>query len=208
MRTCRTSGVQSAADARRSGRAGGWHRQSRLCRGPSGVRTIGEVAQEEGGRALSQVVEEADAAAAIHDDGDVDFVPEPSFEVAGRDAEIAADIDDDGADGPAAHLLGDFFLGGEACETRVRSVGRASGGAGCRVAPGAPMAGRRMGATVSSWPRSTRRHSLASSIAARRRPQVIRARMTARSAVPKGLTNRAKPGVPARCWTVTASFLP
>ena len=77
------------------------------------------MAQEEGGRALSQVIEEAEAAAAIHDDGDVDFVPEPSFEVAGRDAEIAADIDDDGADGPAAHLLGDFFLGGEACETRV-----------------------------------------------------------------------------------------
>ena len=49
----------------------------------------------------------------------VDFVPERPVEVAGRDAEIAADIDDDGADRAAAHLRGDFLLRGEARETRV-----------------------------------------------------------------------------------------
>ena len=67
---------------------------------------------------------------------------------AGRDAEIAADIDDDGADGAAAHLLGDFLLGGQACETRVLGGigGLGSGGATGRAAPGTRMAGRRMGA--------------------------------------------------------------
>ncbi len=49
----------------------------------------------------------------------IDFVPERPIEAAGRDAEIAADIDDDGADRAATHLLGDLFLGGEAGEARV-----------------------------------------------------------------------------------------
>ena len=66
-----------------------------------------------------QVVEEAGETAAIHPDGVVDFVPERPVEMAGRNAEIAADIDDDGADGAAAHFGGDLLLGGQAGETRA-----------------------------------------------------------------------------------------
>ena len=42
-----------------------------------------------------------------------------------HDAEIAADIGDDGADRPATHLGGDLFLGGQASEARV--LGRVGG---------------------------------------------------------------------------------
>src|SRR5689334_6129917 len=67
--------------------------------GPSGLRTVGAVSGEEDVQPLVQVVEEAGETAAIHPDGVVDFVPERPVEMAGRNAEIAADIDDDGADG-------------------------------------------------------------------------------------------------------------
>ena len=49
-----------------------------------------------------------------------------------------------------------------------------------------------------SRPLAARWMSAASRAAARRRPVVIRARIAAMSAVPKGLAKRAKPGAP-RC---------
>ncbi|MFZ0020894.1 MAG: hypothetical protein WAL10_26560 [Acetobacteraceae bacterium] len=63
-----------------------------------------------------QVAEEAGEVAAIGDDGVAEFVPEGPVELAGRDAEVTADIDDDGADRAAAHLGGDFVFRGEAGE--------------------------------------------------------------------------------------------
>ncbi len=88
---------------------------------------VGAVSGEEDAQPLVQVVEEAGETAAIHPDGVVDFVPERPVEMAGRNAEIAADIDDDGADGAAAHHrvepggkpCGDLLLGGQARETRA-----------------------------------------------------------------------------------------
>jgi len=105
--------------AYRSGRTGGERWQSRRRRGPSGLRTVGEVAGAEGEHPLLQVPEEAGEASAVHDDGVAEFVPECPVEMAGHDAEIMADIGDDGADRPATHLGGDFLLGGQARETRV-----------------------------------------------------------------------------------------
>ena len=53
------------------------------------------------------------------------FVPERPVAVAGSDAEVAADIDDDSADRAATHLGGDSFLGGQARQTSVLGgVGR------------------------------------------------------------------------------------
>jgi hypothetical protein len=49
-----------------------------------------------------------------------------------------------------------------------------------------------MGATRRSWPREARAQSLASRATARRRPLVMRARMTARSAVPLGEEGEAR----------------
>ena len=68
-----------------------------------------------------------------------EFVPECAVEVAGRDAEIATDIDDDGTDRTAAHLGGDFLLGGEAGEPRVPGVdgGLGFGGPGRGLLRGA-----------------------------------------------------------------------
>ena len=51
-----------------------------------------------------------------------EFVPECPIEMAGRDAEVAADIGDDGADRAATHLGGDFLFRGQACEARVLGV--------------------------------------------------------------------------------------
>src|SRR5215472_11442597 len=110
----------SAARPMASGRAGGGCRQSRRCSGPSWVRADGEVAELE--QPPVQVHEPAYEAAAIHGDGPPDFVPECPVEMAGRDTEIEADIDDDRADRPAAHLGGDFLFRGQACETRVLGV--------------------------------------------------------------------------------------
>ncbi len=70
----------------------------------------------------AQISKKAGEASAIDDDGQVEFVPECPVELAGRDAEIAADIGDDGADRAATHLGGDFVGRGEARETRVLGV--------------------------------------------------------------------------------------
>jgi hypothetical protein len=51
-----------------------------------------------------QLGEEAGEAAAIGDDGVAEFFPECPIEVAGHDAEVAADIGDDSADRPAAAI--------------------------------------------------------------------------------------------------------
>ena len=72
------------------------------------------VAADAGEQPLAQRVEEGGDAAAVGDDGVAEFVPERAVAVAGRDAEVAADIDDDRADRTATHFGGDFLLGGEA----------------------------------------------------------------------------------------------
>jgi len=102
-----------------SGRTGGGGRQSWRCRGPQWVRAVGLVAGAEGAQPRMQVAEEAGEAAAIGDDGVAEFVPECPVELAGCNAEIMADIDDDGADRSATHLGGDLFLRGEAREAGV-----------------------------------------------------------------------------------------
>jgi hypothetical protein len=97
---------------------GGERRRSGRWRGPWWVRgdVVGGVRGE-----LPQlrVWQEAVQAAAIHDDGVAEFVPECPVEMAGHDAEVQADIGDDGADRTAADFGGDFSFGGEAREARV-----------------------------------------------------------------------------------------
>ena len=66
-----------------------------------------------------QVPEEPDEAAAIHHDGVVDFVPEGPIKMAGGDAQVTADVDDDCADRSALYLGGDFFLRRQVRETRI-----------------------------------------------------------------------------------------
>jgi hypothetical protein len=134
-----------------SGRAGGGHRRSLRWCGPGG----GAVRGVRGG-ARTQLGEDfppqpGQVAAVAEDDG----AQVPPQRMGRHDAEIAADVGDDGADRPATDLGGDLFLRGQASEARV--LGRI-GGLGVR------------------W----------------RRPQVMRARMTAISAVPNGLATRAK----------------
>ena len=73
-------------------------------------------------QASVQVPEETDEAAAIGADGVAEFVPECPVEVAGRDAEVTANIGDDGADRSASHLGGDFFFRGQAGEAWVLGV--------------------------------------------------------------------------------------
>jgi hypothetical protein len=53
------------------------------------------------------------------------------------DAEIAADIDDDGTDRPAAGLGGDLLGGGQVCEPRIGLGGNPRDGRrpGCRSSP-------------------------------------------------------------------------
>ena len=80
------------------------------------------VAGVEGEQPLVQVPEETGEAAAIGDDGVAEFVPECPVELAGRDAEVTADIGDDGADRAATHLGGDFLFRGQAGEARVLGV--------------------------------------------------------------------------------------
>ena len=116
-----------------------------------GLRTVGLVAGVEGGEPLVQGAEEAGEVAAIGDDGVGEFVPECPVELAGRDAEVAADVDDDGADRAAADLGGDFRFGGEAGEAGVLGGGGGLGfGLGVRrcdwrAGRGAAAAGRRRG---------------------------------------------------------------
>jgi hypothetical protein len=88
------------------------------------------VAREECEHTRIQVADEAGEAAAIGDDGVAEFVPEGSIEQAGRDAEIMADVDDDGADRAATDFGSDFLFGGEARGARVLGV---VGGLGFRL---------------------------------------------------------------------------
>ena len=55
-----------------------------------------------------------------------------------RDAEIAADVGEHGADRPVADVAGEFFRRGQCVETRVRQGGARWGGG----AEGARLAGR------------------------------------------------------------------
>jgi hypothetical protein len=98
---------------RRSGRTGGGCRQSLRCRGPSGVRTVGRAAGEQ---PPTQAAEEAGKASAIDDDGMSEFIPECPVDLAGCDAQVTADIGDDGADRAPTHL------GGDTCARRGSSV--------------------------------------------------------------------------------------
>ena len=119
------------------------------------------LAGETGEQLLVQVREEAGEAAAIHNDGVADLVPERPVEIAGRDAEVSADIDDDGAHGAAAHLGGDLLFRGEVRETWVFGGVRWLGVGRCDLPHGARPAcdGQAIGAGVRSWPRAARRQS-------------------------------------------------
>jgi len=147
--------------------------------------------------------EEPGEAPAIHHDGVVDFIPEGPIKIPGGDAEVTADVDDDCADRPAPHLGGDFLLGGQMGEMRIVVGGQWSGlddrwrdlacWALCARRRQAHGRHREISAAGGAG------LSLASSAAARRTPRVMRARMSARSAVPKGLTKGTKPEAAARC---------
>ena len=94
-------------------------------------------------RTPGRVSEEADEVSAVHDDGVVELVPECSIEIAGPDAEITADIGDDGADRATAHLGGDFLFRGQAREAWVL------GGVGGRWFG---LGVRRCGLSSGAWP--------------------------------------------------------
>jgi hypothetical protein len=103
---------------------GGERRRAGRWRGPwrgraaEVVGAVGELGAE-GEQAFVHAYEEAGEAAAIGDDRVGEFVPEGSVALAGREAEILADVDDDGADRAATQFGGDFGCGGEAREARV-----------------------------------------------------------------------------------------
>ena len=164
----------------------------------------GGVGDPEGGgfdrkRLIEDVFHQVGKAAALSDDDGLQFPPE---RVAGQDAEVAADVGDDGADRLAADLGGDLLRGGQACEAGVASS--AAGAAACRGARG--VAGDEAPRGAASR-RSALRRSLASSALARCRPRGMRARICAISAVPK--QDMTEPGsVKARRRIVAASSLP
>jgi hypothetical protein len=162
------------------------------------------VARATGEQPVAQVAEEAGEASAMDDDGVAEFVPECPVELAGRDAEITADIGDDGADRAQAHLGSDFLGRGQVCEAQVPGVagrlGFRSGVprrdllSGARSADGWLADGRWrevLAAGCSLAKPGFQRHGAAQAIG-------DAGEMTARSAVPKGLANRAKPGSVAR----------
>jgi hypothetical protein len=64
-----------------------------------------------------------------------EFVPERPVAVAGPDAEVAADVDDDGADRAATHFVGDLLFRGEAREGSVRAGSRGGVLPACAYAP-------------------------------------------------------------------------
>ena len=102
--------------------------------------------------------------------------------VAGQDAKIAADIGDDGSDRAAADVRRDLLRRGEQRETRVgilEASGGRSGGARLALRRGAGAAGFFSSGTG-------RRMSRSSSAPARRRPRVMRARISAKLRVPNG----------------------
>ena len=67
-------------------------------------------------RLVDEVAQQAHEAAAVLDD---ELLHVPPKRVAGQDAEIAADIGDDGTDRATADFGGDLLCGGQAGETRI-----------------------------------------------------------------------------------------
>ena len=74
----------------------------------------------EGKHLVEDVFYQVGVAAALPDDGVLQFTPQL---VAGQDAEIAADVGDDGADRLAADFRGDLLRGGQVCEAGVGFAG-------------------------------------------------------------------------------------
>ena len=109
----RGRGRREAPGEGASGRTGGGRRQSRRCRGPSGVCAAGVLAGATAEQPPVQADEEAGEVAAIGDDGLAEFVPECPVALAGRDAEVTADIGDDGGPCSEAGVIED---------SRARSV--------------------------------------------------------------------------------------
>ena len=69
---------------------------------------------------MSEVAEQSREVAAVLDD---ELLHVPPQLVAGQDAEIAADVGDDGTDPAAASFGGDLLCRGQARETRLGAVG-------------------------------------------------------------------------------------
>jgi hypothetical protein len=173
----------------RSGRAGGGELRERRRWAPGGAVPRG------GGnwkRLVKDVFHQVGEAAVLSDDDDLQFPPQG---VAGQDAEVAADVGDDGADRLTADFCGDLLRGGQVGEPSAGFAGDGRGGwAGC-ARPG--LGHSALGS----------RRSLASSALARCRPREMRARISATSAVPK--QQRTTMGsVKARRRIVAASSRP
>ncbi len=84
---------------------------------------------------LDDVLDQGGEVAAVYDDGPLQFAPQ---RIGRHDAEIAADIGEDGADGAAADLGGDLLGGGQAGESWIGADGTAGGrrGDGGRLGAG------------------------------------------------------------------------
>jgi len=138
---------------------------------PRGDRRGGEISGANG-RSMVSITMRARAAALDH--GHLHIPPQW---MARRDAEVAADVGNDGADRTAAGFGGDLRRRGQVGETQVDR------GRGGRWLGGGALAG---GCAASRWAacRSTR----ASSALARCRPREMLAKISARSVVPKQIT--------------------
>jgi hypothetical protein len=110
----------------RSGRAGGGELRERRRWAPGGAVPRG------GGnwkRLVKDVFHQVGEAAVLSDDDDLQFPPQG---VAGQDAEVAADVGDDGADRLTADFCGDLLRGGQVGEPSAGFAGDGRGGwAGC-----------------------------------------------------------------------------
>ncbi len=97
----------------------------------------------DGKHLVEDVFHQVGEAAALSDDGDLQFPPQG---VAGQDAEVAADVGDDGADRLAADFCGDLLRGGQVGEAGVGFAGGGRGGwRGVRAACGWDAAPRGVG---------------------------------------------------------------
>src|SRR5690348_15899647 len=115
-RTATIDCIVSAAGL--SGWAGGEDRQWRRCCGACLVRMSDGIEH-----ASAYVHDDVGEVAAIERDGVADFDPESRVDVARHDAEIAADVGDDGTDRAAADLYVEFLLSEEAREARILGPG-------------------------------------------------------------------------------------
>ena len=108
----------------RSGRPGG-DRCRELRERPR--RAPDQVSRRCGGgkRLVKDILQQAGEVAALSHDDDLQFPPQG---VAGQDAEIAADVSDDGADRLAADLGGDLRRCGQMSEAGVGFAGGGRGG--------------------------------------------------------------------------------